>query len=532
MAGNKLGSQLTSELVLPVPIGLQPLWLDSPASRKVLRVGRRGSKTRFALVASLAGHGPGREEFKPKFPGVMQGTRARPIDVVWISPTYGNLSTVLWREEIIPRISPLSWAKLDTVHHDVHLDGHGSLLLRSGDREAIDSVRGIGNRLGGVIIDEAAWMDLRGALLDIILPALADNGGWLIIMSTTNAGQDGGYKDDGSPQLPSYFNLICEEIRSGKRGPEWVEFTGTAYDNPVMNREAIDELVKEYTPDSPKLKQEVFAELLTTGVGLALPELSQVHWTDDPLPSASAEWFGGFDWGYNHPWALPFGWRDADGYVTIRDTIWGRHDEPDEIAAKSQTGLSGAPVKHIWSSNDAWALKGRSIGAGIVTIGGILEESGLPFVKAVADSDPVKKSQLDNLRRYLKIPEKGPPLLRFARTPGNERLMTQLAAMQLDPKDPEKALKVDADSAGRGGDDGFEALCRMMSAYPVHVRVPKQGPDVKQPDRASPLRVENGKLVKQVRPQTITEMMDLAEQHLTRNRTIRQERLPRNRRYS
>ena len=36
-------------LYLPEPLGLQPKWLSSPASRKLLRVGRRGTKTRFAF---------------------------------------------------------------------------------------------------------------------------------------------------------------------------------------------------------------------------------------------------------------------------------------------------------------------------------------------------------------------------------------------------------------------------------------------------------------------------------------------------
>ena len=54
---------------------------------------------------------------------------------------------------------------------------------------------------------------------------------WLILMSTTNAGPDGNTR----ARVPSYFNLICEEIRAGKRSPEWREFTGTAYDNPATN---------------------------------------------------------------------------------------------------------------------------------------------------------------------------------------------------------------------------------------------------------------------------------------------------------
>src|SRR5215831_1441280 len=96
-----------AELVLPQPVGKQYAWLDSSASRKVLRVGRRGSKTRFALIAGLAGHGPGWEQSKPTLPGVLQGG-----DVVWIAQNYTNLTTVLWREEIVPRMAHLPYVTL------------------------------------------------------------------------------------------------------------------------------------------------------------------------------------------------------------------------------------------------------------------------------------------------------------------------------------------------------------------------------------------------------------------------------------
>jgi hypothetical protein len=88
----------------------------------------------------------------------------------------------------------------------------------------------------------------------VILPALLDNNGWLILMSTTNAGADGGYDDTGAPQVPSYFNLLCKEVGEGKRSSDWEQFEATAYDNPLLEPSGIQELIDEYPPDSPKLK--------------------------------------------------------------------------------------------------------------------------------------------------------------------------------------------------------------------------------------------------------------------------------------
>lgn len=459
-----------TELVLPEPIGKQLEWLDSDASRKVLRVGRRGAKTRFAFIAALSGHGPGWEQNKPTFPGVLQGG-----DVVWIAQNYVNLSTVLWREEVIPRMGHLPWVTLNGQSHDVNIPGVGALLLRSGDRAAIDSVRGVGKRLLGVIVDEAAHLDLRGALQDIILPACLDNDAWLVIMSTTNAGSDGGYDDQGAPQIPSYFNLICEEVRAGKRSREWVEFYGTAYDNPVLSKTAIDELVAEYPPGSPKLDQEVYAKLLAAGVGLALPEFAaETHLVSRFAVPKHWQMFGGFDWGYNHPWV--FGWyaADEDGNVIKVDTLWGREDLPRTIAEKIRKACPLAVTEgfHTHSGHDIWQKKGQAVGFYGPTIAETLSEFGLTLLMG----NNSRVLGLDNMRAYAHVPapkmDNGKlvairPRFRLMDTEGNRRCLAQLQAMQLDPKDLEDALKVDADIAGRGGDDGYDETRMALMSRPV-----------------------------------------------------------------
>src|SRR5882724_3792564 len=230
---------MIEKLVLPEPIGLQPQWLDSPASRKVVRVGRRGSKTRFALIAAIAGHGPG-EDGNRMFPGIAQGG-----DVIWVAQDYPNLTRVVWQEELKPRLGHLPWCTLTAHPPTAKINGKGTLHLVSA--EAINGIRGMGSNVVGIIIDEAAWLDLENALQDVILAILLDNNGWLIIMSTTNAGPDG----NTLKRVPSYFNVICTQIRAGERGPEWVEFHGTAFDNPVISDAAINELIAEYSPDSP-----------------------------------------------------------------------------------------------------------------------------------------------------------------------------------------------------------------------------------------------------------------------------------------
>lgn len=464
------------ELVLPEPVGKQVQWLDSPASRKLLRVGRRGMKTRFAFIASLLGHGPGWEEGTPKHRGVLQGG-----DVVWCSPTYGNLTTVLWREEIVPRMEHLPWIKLDKQLRDVNVPGVGALLLRSGDREAVDAVRGVGKRLFGVIIDEAGHMDLRGALQDVILPACLDNDAWIILMSTTNAGADGGYDDTGAPQMPSYFNLLCKEIQDGKRSVEWVEFTGTAWDNPTLSPSAIQELVDEYPPDSPKLKQEVYAELLESGVGLALPGLSELTHMVPAFspPEYWNEWLA-FDWGYHHPWALGRYTVDDDGQVYKRDSLQGRLDLPEQIDQKVRlAGIDPRKVL-IYAGPDVWRtrvsskgkIKGEFEGP---TVAEQLQTLGWRLVPA-ADA---RVAGLNNLRLYTYIDPAKPatrPRFLWMDTPGNRACLLQVSKMPLDPKNPEDALKIDADAAGRGGDDWYDETRYGLMSRPIVAKAPPSEP--------------------------------------------------------
>lgn len=515
-------------LLLPEPVGLQYEWLDSPCSRKVLRVGRRGTKTRGLFLSAVHGHGPGWEDGTPKFPGILQG-----VDIVWIAQTYTNLSTVLWREEIEPRFGPLQDAGLATTNktdHDVKIHGLGTLMLRSGEPDAIRSVRGVGKRLGGVIIDEAAWLALKSALTNVILPALLDNDGWLIIASTTNAGPDGDYDDVGRPMVPSYFNQLCGQIQQGQRGPEWTEFTGTAYDNPTLNPAAIDELIAEYTPGSTALDQEVYAKLLEPGVGLALPHLNEQRHIIPPFFPDPTEWktFAAFDWGYHHPWVMGLYLIDEDGQIVKRETLTGRQDLPGEIDAKVRAAGIDPTSMLIHAGGDCWRSRRNDRGAA----GGNGPTVAEVLMKAkwkLTPANDARVAGLNNFRLYTDIPDEAKPGYRprfvWMDTPNNRACLQQCKAMTLDPKNPEDALKIDADSSGRGGDDFYDENRYGLMSRPMPLRKPR-APEAKTAHKANPLVIKDGKLMPPKKePKTIDELLDAVEQR--RGRVEHKERLPR-----
>jgi hypothetical protein len=177
--------------LIPQALPHQQAILDADVRFKVVRAGRRYGKSRLSLRGATVGHGPGK-----KFRGIVSG-----MDVAWVAPDYPQ-SMIIWNEEVRPRFSGHEpYITLNKAEHTVTLWNGGTLWVRSA--EAIDGLRGIGARLAGVILEEAAHFDLEYAIRGVIRPALMDNKGWAIFQSTTKGG--------------SYFNQICEEILAGER---------------------------------------------------------------------------------------------------------------------------------------------------------------------------------------------------------------------------------------------------------------------------------------------------------------------------
>lgn len=426
------------DLVLPEPIGLQPAWLASTAARKVLRVGRRGSKTRFALVAAFAGHGDGEDGAK-QFPGILEGG-----DVVWVAVDYPNLIRVVWKEEIKPRFGNLSWAHLSEKDHTCTLDGLGTLHLVSA--EAIDGIRGMGKRVRGIIVDEAAHLDLEQALLDVLLPVCLDNEAWLILMSTTNAGLDG----NTEKRTPSYFNVICEQIRDGGRSGEWEEFTGTAFDNPTISPKAIHELIGEYGTNKVQLDQEVYAKLLKAGAGIAFPEFSEeVHVLPQKTePNHRWNYYAGLDWGYVRGAYVLMG-AGPDGEL---EQIWEYFDDFTGLHAREAAERIAKASRHlplpeyIMADEQMWQQVGMGTTLaddyleGLAKVYGGLENApGLVKATHKSGSRAVKKNMSHRWLSWTGTPGSQKPWERpkYRIQPTCRKTIEMWQKLPLDPKRPD-----------------------------------------------------------------------------------------------
>lgn len=301
---------VTVDVAEPLPI--QRPVLSAAHRYKVLRWGRRASKTRTCLHASLFGHGPDVTPGRPRWPGILQGR-----DVVWVGPDFPQLDGI-WTEEIKPRFGDVEGFTLNEGDHTLTLQGRGTLWLVS--FENIRKVRGRGHRLGGVILDECAHYDLRAAWRRVVRPALMDHGGWSIFASTTNSGPDGALNEAGQRIVPSFFNTLCLQVMGGQRGSDWGHWHADARQNPVINPAEFRELVAEYDAESDvALREEVYAELLTGGAGLAFPKWDESIHVVAREPGPDAEAGAGMDWGHGTPGWIGTVYAEPDGRLLLRD---------------------------------------------------------------------------------------------------------------------------------------------------------------------------------------------------------------------
>lgn len=252
-------------------------------------------------------------------------------DVVWIGPDFTQANQI-WQEEFRPRFGghDRDLVNINENEKVVRFGNGAALHLRS--NENIGSIRGLGKRLKGVIINEAAHFDLQYAWRYVIRPILVDNHGWAIIMSTTNSGSDG----NADKLTPSYFNRLCEDIDAGrrKRGPgQWGHFSGTAFDNPALDPAEVRELVDEYDKGSIALDEEVYAKLLEGRHGTAFPSWrDQLHIVDRFMVPRHWRWAAGMDWGYRAPGCLVLFASSTDGDAIGVDE-YSFNDGPDKVHA-------------------------------------------------------------------------------------------------------------------------------------------------------------------------------------------------------
>lgn len=378
-----------SRLILPAPLPHQGAVLSSPARYVLVRAGRRWGKSRMALLASLMGWGKERK-------GALQGG-----EIVWLCPDYPQ-SRAIWREEIDPRCQGVAGVSVREQERRVEFPGSGALELRSA--EAIDGLRG--RRLDGVVVDEGAHLDLEYAWTVVLRPALLDRSGWALFPSTPNAGQDG----NAGKRAPSYFNILCAREMRGELGGEWAQFHGPTEDNRALGPEEVAALRAEYPGDSLTVRQEIDADLVVGGAGLAFAcWRHEVHVVDKAWePVAEATWCGGLDFGFRASTALCVGAIDREGRVVVADECYfnGLYaEEAGRRIAKTCEKWPGlrliAADSAMWAQTGAGPTVAEEVRRGMTSVLGERTPALFPVVKAGSEGRSSREAGFQLVQRYL-----------------------------------------------------------------------------------------------------------------------------------
>lgn len=428
-------------LVLPAPLRHQRPVLNSASKRKLWRAGRRTGKSRAALLAAVDGHGPRDKAGVPALEGVLQGG-----DILWLSPDYPQ-SAAIWREEVLPRFEGLPGVTVSRSERRIEVMGLGSLELRSA--EAIDGVRG--RRFSGVIVDEAAYLDLEYALGAVVMPTLVDRDGWLMLISSPNGGHDG----NQAKRVPSWFNLLAEEIEAGAKA-HWVAFHNRTEDNPTLPQAVVAQLRAEYPPGSLTAQQELDA-LLVAGGGRFYPELLEqgaLRWVAErPALPDWCEFWGAYDWGYSHPACFAQFAREGNT-LWLLDTLYLHKRQDEEQAAEIRGWADPRCLRQVYAGHDAFA-KRMAHSAAAESVADVFDRYGIALGRAHIDRAAGAKAVR---RLFAQVPGTKGIALAVVDTLSNRRVIDELSKLVPDHLNLDVPAKRDANERGEHGDDGADVF--------------------------------------------------------------------------
>jgi hypothetical protein len=240
----------------------------SSAQVKVIRVGRRGGKSKYCgqkiALAALETQLP----------------------YAWFVPTFRN-AKLAWVEmtELARQLG--KHAKIFKDEFLIEFPKTRSNTLSAGYMQVIsvadpDNTRGM--KAAGVVCDEAAYIQER-AYTQVIQPCLLDYDGWTLMPST-----------------PCGYNWFHNQYLIGTRREEGYEsFHFTSYDNTSIPNVArqLDRLKRLMTPDA--FEQEIMAEFRADALSVFRHVVECIVHDDPPRePLPGHDYVMGVDWGRKH----------------------------------------------------------------------------------------------------------------------------------------------------------------------------------------------------------------------------------------
>lgn len=301
---------------------------------------------------------------------------------------------------------------------------------------------------------------------------LADERAWDFVLSRLRAPQDIGFPlhllqsmCSANPGGPGHGWLRARYVVSTQGGRQVYElpngktrafYPGRLGDNPSLGADYRKQL--ENLPE--RLRRQLLDGDWDAGEGLALEELDErAHFVRPfAIPRPWIKW-AAFDWGFRHPWTFVVVAESTDGERFVIDYLTNRGQLPDAIARTITEYHRPEALHAIYAGLDVFHEK-QSQGDATPTIAETMQKAGMLLARA----NIARVHGLNTLRDQIAWRGRdggkdGVPRLRFFDTPRVRQCFDEIRTMPLDPKNPEDAMKRNADfDTGRGGDDAYDAL--------------------------------------------------------------------------
>lgn len=354
---------------LPRPHEKQRQILESPAKRKVVCAGRRGGKTE--LVASLK-----------SIPHFLNGGR-----VLYGAPVAAQ-TDVFW-ETINERLYPLIKGgfiyRNKTERYVEWMTGRSGRIKAKTAYDA-DTWRGDWGDL--LIFDEYAFTN-PDAWEVVGAPMLLDNGGEAWFIST--------------PNRKNHFFALYQRGVQGEG--IWQSFHFTSYDNPHLDRGALEQITNDMTEDM--IRQEILAQFLDNA-GAVFRNIDNAHKAPDTVPDAHKDHYlvAGIDWGKKQDYTvLSIGCVDCAAevhltrfnkidYIYQRDRISSAWREWGVQYGLAETNSIGEPnLEQLQESGlpvEGFATTATSKPRLIENLGLVLEKEDLQFL-----NDPIARAEME-----------------------------------------------------------------------------------------------------------------------------------------
>lgn len=257
--------------------------------------------------------------------------------------------------------------------------------------------------------------------------------------------------------------FIDREFRGKEQSSHFAFVQAFVHDNKAMTAADPDYVNRlEMLPDH--LRKAYLLGDWNIFSGQSFSELSKhIHLIEPFELPKDVKYFGGYDWGFSHPFAFVLCALTQDRKIYITNVVTAKGKRIDEQARLIRNVIGDKRI-NVYAGHDIWASRGSPTMASELKN----ELSNINLIRANID----RVQGVASLRKQLAVRDGQPNLKIFKNA---EDVYDNLASMQYNEKKPEDVLKVNANESGYGGDDIYDAV-RMAINTHMHPKTTRKQP--------------------------------------------------------